>query len=374
MGIAIRDLLEKAEPRPSHGVLNEFEELEGFVDEARTARGSAVAAYARWLEAPGELNALAEFFDKLTSGDQFAPQVAVLFAEAALVDRNYQLLLDRTRKLHTTAERAQVDTALRIKIALADAGEPGGWPDLINALDSNRFNAEQQTYVCLRAGRWFSWNGQLALAESHYRRAVGLGAKAELDLDVENAMWSLTRIYAITQRMEGLLQANKLALAMHGTNSYVPVNARTRQRAFQYIADEKWPDAHLWSRHRLLEGIRTGCITDELESHGVLARVYLQAGENAAALIHAVLGGSDSLVKKVTPGLTEWAPFIGDAVNTQSPWVLPVALGALEQMGDIAPAGSARSLAHDLLKQLRSVAADNPIAPALFRALSSIVP
>ena len=373
LDIAIHDLLQKSEPQPSQGVVHKLNELVGVVDEDRRARGGAVIAYAQWLETPGALNALAEHFDNLRSDDDYTPEVAVLLAEAALVDRNFQLVLDRMRSLRGAAKHASAGTALRIQIALADAGAPDGWPELVNALDSNRFNAKEKTYVCLRAGRWFSWNGQLTLAESHYRRAVGLGAKAELDLDVENAMWSLTRIYATTRRMTELLRANKLALSMQGSNSFVPANARTRQRAFQYVANQKLPDAHLWSRHRLLEAIRSGCITDELESHSSLARIYLQAGEHAAALAHALLGGSDALAKEITPGLTQWASFIGDAVNAQAPWVLQVALGALEQVGDLAPAGAARSLAHDLLKQLQVVAADNPMAPALFRALSSIV-
>ena len=373
MGVAIRALFEKAEPYPSPGVAQELRELDGVVDEVRRARGASVIAFARWHEAPDALHELAEHFDELGPDDTYAPFVAVLLAEAALADREFRVVLEREEALRRTAEHAQADAALRIQIALADAGTLGGWPALLDALDSGGLSAEERTYICLRAGRWYAWNGHVASAEALYRRAVELGASADLDLDVENALWSLTRLYAFPERADELVRTNQLALSVHGLRSFVTVNSRTRQRTYQYLVNEKLPDAHLWSRYRLLESVRSGCLTDELESHALLARIYRQAGEQLAALDHAVLGGADALVKAIAPGLGTWTAFLADAARNRAPWVRPVALAALEQVGDLAPSDVSRSLAQDLVDQLQADADDSRIAPALFRALSSIV-
>ena len=373
MDLAIRDLFVKAEPHPVQGIAHELRDLDGVVDEVRRARGAAVAAFARWHEAPDALEALAEHFDDIGPDDTFAPHLAVLLAEAALADRDFQVVLEREQSLRQAAERAQNDTALRIQIALADAGIPQGWPTLLGALDSSTLSTEERTYISLRAGRWCAWNGDLTSAEELYRRAVEFGASAGLDLDVENALWSLTRLYAFPERGDELLRTNQLALSIQGSRSYVTQNSRTRQRAYQYLANEKLPDAHLWSRFRLLESVRSGCLMDELESHSILARIYGQAGEHLAALDHAVLGGAGALVKGIAPEVGTWPEFIADAVRSRAPWVRPVALDALERVGDLAPSEVSRSLAHDLIEQLEVDGDDSRVAPALFRGLWSVV-
>ncbi len=373
MDLALRDLFAKAEPHPAQGVAHELRELDGVVDEVRRARGGALTAFARWHEAPDALQALAEHFDELGADDPYAPHVAVLLAEAALADREFQVVLDREGSLRRAVEHGRWDAALRVRIALADAGTPEGWPTLLDALDSGRFSAEERTYICLRAGRWYAWHGDLTASERLYRQAVELGASAALDLDVENALWSLTRLYAFPERADELLRTNQLALSVHGSRSYVPVNSRTRERTYRYLANEKLPDAHLWSRYRLLESVRSGCLMDELEAHAVLARVYQQAEEQFAALDHAVLSGSDALVKAIAPELGTWTAFIADAARNPAPWVRPVALAALEQVGDFAPRDASRSLAHALIDQLEADGDDSWIAPALFCALWSIV-
>ena len=373
MELATRDLFAKAEPHPVQGIAHELRELEGVVDEVRRARGAAVAAFARWHEAPASLQALAEHFDEIGPDDTYAPHLAVLLAEAAVADHDFQVVLDREESLRRAAERAQSDTALRIQIALADAGTPLGWPTLLDALKSSTMGAEERTYVCLRAGRWHAWNGDLASAEGLYRRAVEFGTGADLDLDVENALWSLVRLYAFPERGDELVRTNQLALSVQGSRSYVTLNSRTRQRAYQYLANEKLPDAYLWSRFRLLESVRSGCLMDEFEAHAILARIYRQAGEHLAGLDHAVLGGASALVKEIAPEVGTWADFIADAARSQAPWVRPVALAALEWIGDLAPRELSRSLAHDLIDQLKTDGGDSQIAPALFRGLWSVV-
>lgn len=373
MDLAIRDLFEKSEPQPMFGVAEGLQELNNSVDEVRRARGAAVTSFARWHETPGALQELADYFDKLGPDDPYTPYFAVLFAEAALADREFQVVLDREELLGRTVEHDRGGTALRIQIALADAGILRGWPDLADAVDSSLFSPAERTYVCLRAGRWYAWKGQLASAEEFYRRAVEFGASASLDLDVENALWSLTQLYTFPNRADELIRTNQLALSIQGSSSYVTVNSRTRQHAYQYLVDEKLPDAHLWSRHRLLESVRSGCLMDELESHAILARIYRQAGERHAALEHAVLSGVNSLAKPIAAELDAWPTFIADVVRSRAPWVRPVALTTLEHAGDLAPVNVSRSLAHELIDQLEDDADDVRIAPVLFRALWAIV-
>ena len=49
---------------------------------------------------------------------------------------------------------------------------------------------------------------------------------------------------------------------------------------------------------------------DELESHAILARIYHQSNEPLDALEHAVLGGSQKLVKELAPKVKEWPAFL----------------------------------------------------------------
>ena len=110
-----------------------------------------------------------------------------------------------------------------------------------------------------------------------------LGSEAGLDLDVENALWSLAALYSLgdlsVERFEELSETNRMALSMKGSRSFVMSNSRTQQRSYQHLANGQLPAAHLWTQYRLLESIRSGCLMAELESHAILARIYGQSDE-----------------------------------------------------------------------------------------------
>ena len=128
-----------------------------------------------------------------------------------------------------------------------------------------------------------------------------------LDLDVENALWSLTVIYSLgdisVELFQELAETNRMALSIEGSRSFVRVNSRTQLRSYQNLVNRQLPDAHLWAQYRLLESIRSGCLQDELESHTILSRIYGQSDETLDALEHAILGGSEQLVKEIAPTL-----------------------------------------------------------------------
>ena len=373
MKLAIRDLWERAEPKLTPSVMNGFKELHSKVNKIRQVRGSALVHFGKCHENSGELEKLAECFDGLGVDDEFSPVIATLFAEAALADRAFQVVLDRNESLQSAAADGDSKTKVRLHAALGDAGVAGFWPTLIKKAESLRFPPAEGAYLCIRGARWCAWNGQVEKAESLYRLAMKLGSEADLDLDVENALWSLNVLYSFTYPFDGLNETNLMARSMGGSQSYVRLNARTQQRSYQYLANRRLPDAHLWAQYRLLESIRSGCLMAELESHMILARIYAESDETLDALEHAVLGGSQQLVKESAPKVKVWPEFLADMVTSKAPWVCQNALLALEYVGDLAPPELARSLVTELLRQLREDTADVQIAPTLLKALSTII-
>ena len=220
-------------------------------------------------------------------------------------------------------------------------------------------------------------------AERRYRMALKWGAEADLDLDVENALWSLTALGAIRtiapdtqERFREHAEANQLALAMQGSRSYVTVNPHTPERASMYLVNERLPDAHLWIRFHLIESIRSGSLMDEFNSRALLARLYGQSGEHLSALEQGLLGRiRDSQVQELSSQLDAWPDpdFLTAMVNSQALWVWRGALTSLEQLGDLAPVQTARRLARTLIEQLLKNAGNKWVAPAILQALQAVV-
>ena len=373
MKLAIRSLFERSEPQLSPEVRRGLEELHDEVDEVRQERGGALIHFGMCHEYAGALQRLAECFDNLDSDDEYAPFIAVLLAEAALADRDFQTVLDRCESLQKAGARGDPSIKLRGRAALGDAGVDKVWPNLIRETESLRFQAAEGTYVCLRGARWCAWNGQLDKAESLYRLAMKLGSEAELDLDVENALWSLNVLYALDFPSVELFETNQMALSIEGSHSYVKANSRTPLRSFQYIVIGKWPDARLWTQYWLLESIRSGCLRDELEAHTNLARIFDQANYPLLALEHAVLGGSQELVKELALKVSEWPEFLANMVRSDAPWVRRAAFLALEYVGDFALPEVARGLVPALRNRLCLDADDDREMPILLKALGAII-
>ena len=375
--IAIHDLFEQAEPQLSADVEHSLEGLRKEVDEVRRARGDALKHFGRCHEYSGELEKLVECFDKLESDDEYAPFIATLLAEAALADRDLEVVLNRHEGLRSLDAGGNTPIGLRIRAALGDAGVQGVWPDLIGEAESLRFPSAEGTYVCLRGARWCAWNGQLDKAEALYRLAMKLGSEAGLDLDVENALWSLTALYSLgdlsVERFEELSETNRMALSMKGSRSFVMSNSRTQQRSYQHLANGQLPAAHLWTQYRLLESIRSGCLMAELETHAILARIYGQSDEPLNALEHAILGGSQQLAKDMAPKVSEWPDYLADMLVSRAPWVRRAALLALKYVGDLAPSKVARQLVSELLCQLSKDPDDVQTVSTLLEALGTII-
>ena len=226
MRLAVRDLFERAEPHVTFRVKRGLEDLHVVVDAIRQARGEALVLFGRWHENPSVLGQLADCFDRLGPSDKYAPFIAVLVAEAAIADRDYQKVLDRHDSLRKAGDHGTTSIRLRVRAALADAGASGAWPALMKELESVQSPAEA-AYLCLRAARQHLWDGQLTYAEDLYQRGMELAATADLDLDVENALWSLTNLYTLQNPSERILETNRLALSIEGTRSYVKLNSRT---------------------------------------------------------------------------------------------------------------------------------------------------
>ena len=372
MTLAIRDLVERAEPKVSSEVTSAFDELYDEIDEARQAREATLRAFVQWREHPQTLEVLAQWFDILEPDDEYAPVIAMLVAEAAVAYREFRIVLDRVESLRRAGERGDRKTALRVSLALADAGVEGDWAKLIHQAESVRLPKQETAYVLLRAARWSAWEGEVKQAEQLYRMAMKFAADADLDLDVEKALWSLTVLYSI-ERHEERAETYRSALTIQGSRSYVTMNPRTREHAYRHLADQQLLSAHLWSRYRLLESIRSGSLADELESRRLLARLHSASDEPLVALEQGLLGGDHLQVKDLSSQLDAWPDFLADMVSSPVFWVRTTALTALEQLGDLAPVHVARRLAHELIEQLRENADNWRLAPTTFQALKAVV-
>ncbi|MCY3661128.1 MAG: HEAT repeat domain-containing protein [Caldilineaceae bacterium] len=372
MKLAIGDLIERAEPKPSSEVTSAFNELHDDVHETQQAREAALRSFVQWHEHPQALEDLAYWFDALGPDDEYAPVIATLIAEAAVADREFRIVLDRVESLRRAGENGDRKTALRVSLALADAGVEGDRVHLIRQAEELRLPKQERAYVHLRAARWLAWEGEVKQAEQMYRKAMESAAKANLDLDVERALWSLTVLYPL-ERYEERAETYRSALTIQGSRSYVMTNPRTREHAYRHLANRQLANAHLWSRYRLLESIRSGSLADELEARGLLARLYSESDEPLVALEQGLLGGDQIRVKDLSSQLDAWPDFLADMVGSPVFWVRMTALTALEQLGDLAPVHIARRLARECIEQLRENADNWQLAPATFQALKAVV-
>ena len=371
--LAVREVYERARPQLSPRVARSLEELRNDVDEVREARGGALIHFGRCHEYSGEIQRLAECFDILGPADKYAPVIATLLVEAALAYHAFQIVHDRKEVLLSVEADGAAPIGLRLRAALGDAGISDIWPELIHKAKALRFPPSEGTFVCLRGARWCSWSGQLVEAELLYRLAMKLGADADLDLDVENALWSLTVLHSLGYSLREAFETNRMALSMEGSRSYLMQNTRTQRRSYMYLANGELPNAHLWTRFRLLESIRSGCLMAELESHAILSRIYDQSCEPLDAVKHAILGDAQKLIKELASKVSEWPEYIVDMVRSEAPWVRKSACQSLEHVGDLAPPQIARELSSELVHWLHNDLDYVGMAPSVLKALGEIV-
>ena len=379
MELAIHNLVEQAEPQLSPGVASALRDLHDEVNKIRQTRAEAVCFFNNWYERPHILKYIAQSFDTLGPEDEYAPVIAMLFAEAAVADREFGVVLDRVDCLQHASKQGDRQTYLRINLALADAGSEGLGRKLIHQAELSKLPAQENAYVLMRAALRSIWQGDLECSERQYRMALKWGLDADLDLDAEKALWSLTALYAIRtiepktiEYFREHAETNQLALAIQGSRSYVPLNPRTRERAFMHLVKERLPDAHLWIRFRLIEAIRSGSLMDEFDSRALLARLYDQSDEPLAALEQGLLGRiTDKHVKELSSRLDAWPDldFLTEMVSNPALWVRRGALIALEQLGDLAPVQVARGLARVLIEQLCA----GEMVQATIQALKAVV-
>ena len=371
--LAMREIYELAKPQLSRALAHELTELHSEVDLVRQARAGALIHFGRCHEYAGELERLAEWFDVLGPTDEYSPVIATLLVEAAVADRRFQVVLDRSDVLLKVKTDDTASSGPRLRAALADAGIQGIWDDLIREAKALHFPPAEGAFVCLRGARWCSWNGQLEEAESLYRLAMTLGAEADLDLDVENALWALTALYSLRRSLEDMSRTNRAALSIEGTRSFVTANTRTREHTYRYLANGELPNAHLWTQYRLLESIRSGCLMDELETHEILSRIYDQSGESTDALEHAILGGGEKRVKDLARRVDEWPEYMVDMLRSDAIWVRKTACQALEYIGDLAPPSIARKLFAELTGWFHKDLDFTEMAPLVLKALGAVV-
>ncbi|MCY3734105.1 MAG: HEAT repeat domain-containing protein, partial [Chloroflexi bacterium] len=373
MRLAVRDLFDRAEHRLSPEVERGLAKLRDQVDPVRTARAEALFEY-RWThEHPESLSDFADCFDALPSDDEYAAHIAVLLTEVAVATRNHRIVNDRRLRLEQTAQVAEGELALRLRVALADTGEADSWRSLIADVLAHRFRPRQATFICMRAARWSAWSGDGERAESLYRQAMKHGAEAGLDLDVKNALRSLLSLNGPFDRYEDFDEAHRLMLTLDGKDSFIPLSTQTARYSYQDLATGELVEAHLLTRYRVLEGVRSGCLSEELEARGVLARIYLASDEPIDAMEQAVLGGHQALTEEAASRIHNWPESLEALVDTSAPWARPTALLALAHLGDLSPPSVATKLAEGLIREICAEPEDLQFAQWLYEGLGAVV-
>ena len=66
----------------------------------------------------GSLRNSRSVFESLEPGDDFAPVIAALSAEAALADRDFKFILDRREKLQSAVKGGNKEAELRVYAAM----------------------------------------------------------------------------------------------------------------------------------------------------------------------------------------------------------------------------------------------------------------
>ena len=380
MDLAIRNLVEQAEPQLFPGVSSALRDLHDEVNKIRQTRAEAVRFFNDWYERPRVLKYIAQSFDTLGPEDEYAPIIAMLFAEAAVADREFEVVLDRADCLQHASMQGDRQTYLRINLALADTGSEGLGKDLIHQAELSKLPAQENAYVLMRAALSSMWDGDLECSERQYRMALKWSLDADLDLDAEKALWSLTALCTIrtiepdsVERFRECRRTNQLALSIQGSRSYVAMNSRTRERSFMYLVKDRLPDAYLWTRFYLIEAIRSGSLMDEFDSRALLARLYSKSKEPVTALEQGLLGGDYNQIKEISSQLEVWPDYLADMVSSPALWVWRGTLIALEHLGDLAPIETSRRLARTLIEQLQENADSKWTAPATIQALQAVV-
>lgn len=373
MRLAVRDLFDRAGHRLSPEVERGLDTLRDQLDPVRRARAEALFEF-RWThEHPESLCDLAGCFDALPSDDQYAAHIAVLLTEVAVATRSHRVVNDRRPRLEQTAERADGDLALRLRLALADASDADSWLSLIADAQAHRFRPREATFICMRAARWSAWSGDGERAESLYRQAMTHGAEAGLDLDVKNALRSLLSLNGLFDRYEDFDEAHRLMLTLDGKDSFIPLSTQTARYSYQDLATGDLVEAHLLTRYRVLEGVRSGCLSEELEARGVLARIYLASDEPIDAIEQAVLGGHQELTEEAASRIDNWPEFLDALVDTSAPWARPTALLALAHLGDRCTPSMATRLAEGLIREICAEPEDLLLGQWLYEGLGAVV-
>lgn len=364
--LAMRDLWDAAQPRPSIGTREGFKVAGGQLGPAQQARVRVVEAWHSWHEHPAQRAELATAFDDLDqAADRTAPRAAVFFAEAHVVDRDVEPIRARWQALSRLCATLDTPESVRLRAALADVDGADAWEALFAMAVRRELPLRHAAYIAGRAGRWYAWNGKFDQAETAYRRAVELGAEAQLEADVRNALFSLTTIYSKDRRLfERMRTANVMSLSVEGQRSYVPQHPRTRENALRALTEDRsGPDAHMWLRHQLWEAFASADLGLELETLRDLGALYSTSGFGSQALDAFLRAGDDDKARDLIRTSGTWVDVTPYAQHGP-PWQRQAALAAIAVEGDRVPDQTASSLVPMLATLLTDDDLDLAVAAA----------
>lgn len=314
------------------------------------ARRSAVTALEHcYLGDTAASNALQAAVAAADAADPAAFRWVLHAAEACLVDHQPNAVAgQREQMLSAAAASTDPMVGVRLKLVVADAtGDEELWLRLLDAAVAGTpgWSAQRAALIHARRGRNLFWNGQLEQALAQYRMAAAHGTQARNYQDAaawfESARHVLSQAESIPYDDLTVLSQRVIALHEAGPGSLLKQGDDPRTTALAKLVDVNAENGQARStridlRRYLRRSVILGELTDELDAHRHLGRLYLRMGRPESAVLHFITAGEVSDAGAAAATLTTYYDCLS-AAQSPLPGPRAAALHTAFRQADLIP-------------------------------------
>jgi hypothetical protein len=292
----------------------------------------------------------------------------ILFAaEHALGNDDLAWITAHQEQIAATAAEivnADVDTAVRLRLALADA--TGDWTDLIGSAKSG-MQRDLKALTLARHARHKLLQGAPAEADSEWRDAVGEACLVERHIDAADWLYSqrfVANRYGgpVEDKWHPLAQA---LAALPSKPRIITSADDVRERALSALHYDKPRVAAINLRRQLLEGIRSASFYDEREARGLLGEIYCVTGALALAAAYTIEAGDHEDSRKVAAAFGDTYHDVTELMTSPLSWVAACALQFAAEQADLVPDGELDTVVELTFNAINDVASgarlDSPV-------------
>ncbi|WP_016888802.1 hypothetical protein [Mycobacteroides abscessus] len=302
-----------------------------------------------WL---GDRPASAALQAAITAADAADPAASTWLmhaAEACLADDDLdEITTHRERLLAAAAATTTPMIAARLKLAVADAtNDETIWEQLLAtaAPGAPGYKTELAALIHARRARNLFRCGKNGASVAEYRRALGEGTHARHWQDA--ASWTNSACHVLTHASSialddvKALQEQGIALREAGPGSLLDRAYDPRATALMKLVDvtaTKGParSARIDLRRYLRRSIILGELTNELEAHRLLGRLYQQTSQPESALAHHIAAGDATGAGEAAAKLAKYCGCL-DAAQSPVAGTRAAALRAAARQADLIP-------------------------------------